>query len=56
MLLDGKEIVAVAVLVAKLCLTLCDRMDCNPVGSPVHGMSQARILERVVISVSGESS
>ena len=31
--------------VAQSCLTLCDRMDCSPLGSTVHGISQARILE-----------
>ena len=36
----------------QLCLTLCDCMDCSPPGSSVHGISQARILERVVISSS----
>ena len=30
-------------LVSKLCLTLCDPMDCSPPGSSVHGISQARI-------------
>ena len=30
----------------------CDPMDCGPPGSPVHGISQARILEWVVISSS----
>ena len=29
---------------------LCDPMDCNPLGSAVHGILQARILELVVIS------
>ena len=43
-------------LVAKLCLTLCDPMDCSPPGSSVHGMSQARILEWVAISCSRGSS
>ena len=43
-------------LVAKLCLTLCDPMDCSPPGSSVHGMSQARILEWVTISSSRGSS
>ena len=28
--------------------TLCDAMDCNPPGSSVHGIFQARILEWVV--------
>ena len=32
-------------LVAQLCLTLCDPMDCSPSGSSVHGIFQARILE-----------
>ena len=35
------------VLVAQSCLTLCDRMDCSPPGSSVHGISQARILKYV---------
>ena len=34
-------------LVAKSSPTLCNPMDCNPSGSSVHGISQARILERV---------
>ena len=36
--------------VAQLCQTLCDPMDCNPSGSSVHGILQARILEWVAIS------
>ena len=43
-------------LVTQLCLTLCDPMDCNPPGSSVHGILQARILERVAISFSRGSS
>ena len=39
-------------LVAKLCLTLCDPMDCSPPGTFVHGISQARMLEWVAISFS----
>ena len=35
---------------------LCDPMDCSPPGSPVHGISQARILEWVAISSSRGSS
>ena len=42
--------------VAQLCLTLCDPMDCNPPGSSVHGILQARILKWVAIPVSMESS
>ena len=37
-------------LVAKLCVTLCDPMDCSLPGSTVHGISQARILEWAAIS------
>ena len=27
------------------CPTLCDPMDCNPPGSSIHGIFQARVLE-----------
>ena len=43
-------------LVAKPYLTLCDPMDCSPPDSSVHGISQARILERVAIFFSRGSS
>ena len=39
-------------LLAKLCPTLCDPMDCSPPGSSVHGNFQARVLEWVAISFS----
>ena len=42
--------------VAQSCPTLCDPMDCNPPGSSVHGISQARILEWVASSFSRGSS
>ena len=42
----------VKVLVAQLCLTLCDPMDCSPPGSSVHGIFHTRILEWVAISFS----
>ena len=35
-----------------LCPTLCKPMDRSPLGSSVHGILQARILERVAISFS----
>ena len=41
---------------AKLCLTLCNPMDCNPPGSSIHGISQASVLEWVAISFSTGSS
>ena len=37
-------------LAAKLCLTLCDPMDCSPPGSSIQEISQARILELPFIS------
>ena len=40
------------VLVAQLCLILCDPMDCSWPGSSVHGILQARTLEWVAISFS----
>ena len=38
--------------VIKLCLILCNLIDCSPPGSPVHGIFQARILEWAAISKS----
>ena len=43
-------------LVAKLCLTLCDPMECSPPGSSLNEISQARILEWIAISFSRGSS
>ena len=45
-----------AASVAILRPALCDPMDGSPVGSSVHGISQARLLEWVAISFSGVSS
>ena len=33
---------------------LCDPMDCSPSGSSVHGILQARVVEWVAISFSGD--
>ena len=44
------------VVVAQLCLSLCDSMDCSLPGSSVHGILQARILEWVAILFSKVSS
>ena len=41
-------------LVAQLCLTLCDLMDCSPTGFSVHGIFQARTLEWVAMSSPGD--
>ena len=43
-------------LVTKLCPTLCDPTDHSPPDSSVHGISQARILEWLVIFFSRGSS
>ena len=40
------------VLVAQSCLILCDHLDCGPLGSSVHRIFQARILEWVAIPFS----
>ena len=38
--------------VTQSCLTLSDPMDCSLPGSFVHGIFQARVLERVAIAFS----
>ena len=43
-------------LVAQLCQTLCDPMDCSPPGSSVQGILQAGILEWVAMPSSRGSS
>ena len=37
---------------AQLCTTLCNAMDCSPLGSSVHRILQARIPEWVATSYS----
>ena len=44
------------VLVTQSFLTLCDPMDCNPPGSSVHEILQARILQWVAIYFSTKES
>ena len=34
------------------CLTLCDPIDGSPLGSAIHGIFQARVLEHVAIAFS----
>ena len=43
--------------VAQLCPTLSDPMDCSLLGSSVHGIFQARVLEwgAIVFSVVGST-
>ena len=44
------------VLVAQLCLTFCDPMDCSPLGFSVHGILQTRILEFIAFPSPGDLS
>ena len=46
------EPIKVKVLVAQSCLTLCDLMDVALLGSSVHGILQAGMLEWVIIPFS----
>ena len=46
----------VCVKVTPLSLTLCGPVDCSPPGSSVHGILQARTLERVAVLFSRGSS
>ena len=39
-------------LVIQSCPILCDPVDCSLLGSSIHGILQARILEWVAISFS----
>ena len=43
-------------IVTQLCPTLCNPVDCDPSGSSVYGIPQARILEWVAIPFSRVSS
>ena len=52
--LDSKLPDGFCCLVAKSCPTLCDPMDCITPGSSVHGVLQARILERVTFPSPGD--
>ena len=40
----------------QLCLILCNPVDCSPPGSSVHGILQARMLERLAVAFSRGSS
>ena len=53
---SGIVLVYSIVLVAQLCPTLCDPMNCSPPDSSVQGILQARILEWLAMPSSGGSS
>ena len=44
------QFVVIHTVSLKLCLTLCNPMNCSSWGSSIHGIFQARILEWVAIS------
>ena len=50
-----KIVFAVCATSLQSCLTLCDPMDCSPLGSTVHGILQTRILGHIAISSSRDS-
>ena len=45
----SKIVIYVCVLIAQLCPTLCDPMDCSSLDSSVLGILQARILKWVAV-------
>ena len=49
-----QSVCEVKVLVAQLCLILCNPIGCSPPGFSVHRVLQAGILERVAMSISRE--
>ena len=42
--------------VTRSCLTFSDPMDCSLLGSSVHGIFQARVLERGAIALLSEDT
>ena len=55
-IIDSRFIHFIISEVAQSCPTLCEPMDCSLLGSSVHGIFQARVLEWVAISFSRGSS
>ena len=47
-----RSVCVCAYSVAQSCSTIYNPMDCSPLGSSVHGILQARVLEGVAISFS----
>ena len=44
-----KHVCAMRAKLLQPCSTLCNPMDCNPSGSSVHGILQARTLEWIAM-------
>ena len=51
-LMPSTALMCVCMLVAQLCPTLCDPVNCGPPDSSVHGILQAKILKWVAIHFS----
>ena len=49
-IINARIIIMLMCICAQLHLTLCDPLACSPPGSPVHRISQARILAQVASS------
>ena len=49
-----RHVISESLLIAQLCLTLCNSMDSSLPGFFVHGILQARILEWVAIPSLGD--
>ena len=47
---------AAAAVLLQLCPTLCDPIDGSPLGSPIHGIFQAKVLEWGAIAFSDMDS
>ena len=47
LLLGRRAMTSLTAAAAKSCLTLCDPIDGSPPGSPVPGIFQTRILDRL---------
>ena len=45
----GPRFILVRAVSLQSCPTLCDPMDCSPLGSSVHGILQTRVLEWVAM-------
>ena len=56
LILGRKDMTNLKLLVAQLCLTLCDPLGCGLLGSSVHAVLQARMLESAAIFSSRGSS
>ena len=52
--LSNLKFPCICVLVTQSCMTLCDHMDYNPLGSSVHGILQAEYWNRLPFPSPGD--